>query len=88
MGGLDEVRFYNRALSAAEVKTLYEFEKPSGHRFATAAECVLELASMASFNPYYKWLGIPRDEQPASYYRLLGIAEPESDAGVLEMAAT
>ena len=24
----DEVRIYNRALSAAEVKALYEFEKP------------------------------------------------------------
>ena len=26
------------------------------------------------FNPYYVWLGIPPDEQPANYYRLLGIA--------------
>jgi hypothetical protein len=27
-GPLDDVRIYNRALSAAEVKALYEFEKP------------------------------------------------------------
>ena len=27
-GQLDDIRIYNRALSAAEVKTLYEFEKP------------------------------------------------------------
>ena len=27
-GGLDELRIYNRALSEAEVKALYEFEKP------------------------------------------------------------
>ena len=27
-GFLDDVRIYNRALSAAEVKTLYDFEKP------------------------------------------------------------
>jgi hypothetical protein len=27
-GHLDDIRFYNRALSEAEVKTLYEFEKP------------------------------------------------------------
>ncbi|MFP6618453.1 MAG: hypothetical protein VB877_03835 [Pirellulaceae bacterium] len=42
---------------------------------------------MASFNPYHKWLGIPLDEQPASYYRLLGIAEYESDLDVIESAA-
>jgi len=27
-GAIDDVRIYNRALSATEVKTLYEFEKP------------------------------------------------------------
>jgi hypothetical protein len=27
-GALDDIRFYNRALSAAEVKALYDFEKP------------------------------------------------------------
>ena len=33
------------------------------------------------FNPYYVWLGIPPAEQPANYYRLLGIAlfEPSDD---------
>ena len=27
-GSLDDIRIYNRALSEAEVKALYEFEKP------------------------------------------------------------
>jgi hypothetical protein len=27
-GSLDDIRIYNRALSAAEVKALYDFEKP------------------------------------------------------------
>ena len=27
-GAIDDVRIYNRALSEAEVKALYEFEKP------------------------------------------------------------
>jgi hypothetical protein len=39
------------------------------------------------FDPYYKWLGIPRQEQPPHYYRLLGIAPFEADREVIEMAA-
>ena len=27
-GSIDDIRIYNRALSEAEVKALYEFEKP------------------------------------------------------------
>ena len=42
---------------------------------------------MAPFNPYHKWLGIPPEEQPVSYYRLLGIAPFEMDADVIETAA-
>jgi len=42
---------------------------------------------MAPFNPYHKWLGIPLDEQPASYYRLLGIGKFESDPDVIDGAA-
>jgi hypothetical protein len=42
---------------------------------------------MDSFNPYHKWLGIPPEQQPASYYRLLGITEYESDLDVIESAA-
>ena len=26
------------------------------------------------FDPYHKWLGIPPEEQPPNYYRLLGVA--------------
>ncbi len=39
------------------------------------------------FNPYYVWLGIPPDEQPANYYRLLGIALFEPSADVIDSAA-
>lgn len=38
-------------------------------------------------DPYYKWLGIPPDEQPPHYYRLLGIRVFESDTEVIESAA-
>ena len=38
-------------------------------------------------DPYYKWLGIPPDEQPPHYYRLLGIRIFESDTEVIESAA-
>jgi hypothetical protein len=41
----------------------------------------------ASFDPYYRWLGIPPEEQPPNYYRLLGIPLFESDLDVIENAA-
>ncbi|MGH7140336.1 MAG: 3-keto-disaccharide hydrolase [Pirellulales bacterium] len=40
-----------------------------------------------SFDAYHKWLGIPPQEQPADYYRLLAIARFESDPDVIEGAA-
>ena len=39
------------------------------------------------FDPYYEWLGIPPEEQPASYYRLLGIRDFESSTSVIANAA-
>ena len=35
-GSLDDIRIYNRALSEAEVKELYEFEKPKAQQASTA----------------------------------------------------
>ncbi len=40
-----------------------------------------------NFDPYHKWLGIPPDEQPADYYRLLAVQKFESDADVIQAAA-
>ena len=40
-----------------------------------------------SFDPYRKWLGIPRKDQPANHYRLLGIDLFEPDAEVIAHAA-
>ena len=40
-----------------------------------------------SFDPYHKWLGIPPHLQPAHHYRLLGVAEFETDADVIDAAA-
>ena len=39
---------------------------------------------MADFDPYYRWLGIPPEEQPAHHYRLLGLTLFESDRVVIE----
>lgn len=39
------------------------------------------------FDPYYKWLGIPREEQPPNHYRLLGITSFEGDPQVIDAAA-
>jgi hypothetical protein len=40
-----------------------------------------------SFDPYYEWLGIPPDEQPADHYRLLGVRRFETNAKVIENGA-
>ncbi len=40
-----------------------------------------------SFDPYYRWLGIPASEQPANHYQLLGLTIFESDPEVIEAAA-
>ncbi|QDU97835.1 LamG domain-containing protein [Lignipirellula cremea] len=39
------------------------------------------------FNPYYKWLGIPPEEQPPHHYRLLGVRPFESDREVIDSVA-
>ena len=41
----------------------------------------------ATFDPYYKWLGIPPADQPANYYRLLGVNLFEANSDVIESAA-
>jgi len=40
-----------------------------------------------AFDPYYTWLGIPPEEQPANHYRLLGIKELEENLDAVENAA-
>ncbi len=40
-----------------------------------------------SFDPYYKWLAIPTEDQPPSHYRLLAIELGEGDAEVIANAA-
>ena len=40
-----------------------------------------------TFDPYYKWLGIPPKDQPPHHYRLLGLDLFESDPEVIEAAA-
>lgn len=39
------------------------------------------------FDPYYEWLGIQPSEQPADFYRLLGIAQFEPNEAVIQRAA-
>ncbi len=39
------------------------------------------------FDPYHKWLGIPRDQRPPTYYQMLGISPDEEDPEVIEEAA-
>ncbi|HPP54247.1 MAG TPA: hypothetical protein PK777_14945 [Thermoguttaceae bacterium] len=39
------------------------------------------------FDPYYTWLGIPPEEQPPDYYRLLGVRPFEDNPTVIENLA-
>ena len=39
------------------------------------------------FDPYYRWLVIPPAEQPADYYRLLGLSRFENEPEVIRDAA-
>lgn len=41
----------------------------------------------AEFDPYYRWLGIPPEEQPPDFYRLLGVQRFEPDQNLIESAA-
>jgi serine/threonine protein kinase len=41
----------------------------------------------ATFDPYYRWLGIPPEEQPPDHYRLLGIPRFEPNLDVISAAA-
>jgi len=40
-----------------------------------------------TFDPYYQWLSIPPEEQPANFYRLLGVKVFEANAEGLNSAA-
>jgi hypothetical protein len=42
----------------------------------------------AEFNPYSQWLKIPPSEQPPNYYRLLSLAEFESDSRMIESSVS
>ncbi len=45
-------------------------------------------ATMAdAFDPYHRWLGIPRSEQPCDFYRLLGVPTLEDDLEAIASAA-
>jgi hypothetical protein len=42
---------------------------------------------VSQFDPYYQWLAIPPAEQPANYYRLLGVTLFEPNLDVIAAAA-
>jgi hypothetical protein len=41
----------------------------------------------AVFDPYHKWLGIPRNQRPPTHYQLLGISPDETDPDVIKESA-
>jgi len=42
---------------------------------------------MTDFDPYHKWLGIPKKRQPRTLYDLLGVSLDEEDSEVIRAAA-
>src|SRR6478735_8900016 len=41
----------------------------------------------STFDPYHRWLGIPKTHRPPTHYQLLGLTSGETDADVIEEAA-
>ncbi|MGL4555634.1 MAG: hypothetical protein ACRC33_31070 [Gemmataceae bacterium] len=39
------------------------------------------------FDPYHRWLAIPRGQRPPTFYQLLGVVPTEDDPEVIEEAA-
>ncbi len=39
------------------------------------------------FDPYYRWLGIPKGKRPVNHYQLLGISRKEKDQDLIRAAA-
>ncbi len=46
----------------------------------------LDKPQPSDFDPYYRWLGIPKGQRPPSHYRLLGISPTEEDHEVIKGA--
>lgn len=46
-----------------------------------------QTADDEDFDPYHKWLGIPKDQRPPTHYQLLGISPNEEDNEAIEAAA-
>jgi tetratricopeptide (TPR) repeat protein len=42
---------------------------------------------MSMFDPYHKWLGIPKGSRPPTHYQLLGISPDEIDPEVIQASA-
>jgi hypothetical protein len=53
----------------------------------TNAQQRAAIKTMPDFDPYHKWLGIQPEEQPANYYRLLGLVLFEDDPDAIASAA-
>ena len=39
------------------------------------------------FDAYHKWLGIPKDQQPPTYYQILAVSPDEVDPEVINASA-
>ena len=40
-----------------------------------------------NFDSYHKWLGIPQDQRPPTFYQLLGISSEEKSEEVIRASA-
>src|SRR5438105_1099236 len=67
---------------------LWAKRRDSGWALGVFEPPALSRAVMSDdFDPYQKWLGIPPQEQPPNYYRLLTLKPLEPDPGVIERTA-
>src|SRR5262245_20385479 len=48
---------------------------------------VMADTTSSKFDPYHRWLAIPKDQRPPTLYQLLGLNAGETDLEVIEEAA-
>lgn len=43
-------------------------------------------SNLPDFDPYYRWLGLPKNQRPPTHYQLLGISPTEDDRPAIKVA--
>ncbi len=85
--GIDSHRHYAAQLMGVDSESRDPTSQKRWHAFVEEFDRSWHIAQFAGFDPQHHWLGIPKNQQPASNYRLLGLSQGERNADVIRSAA-